>query len=71
MRAFLVESESNDDLKCIKCHDSKFTMTVLADSQEEADQLYKSGKAGLCDWCFIEMMVNEGIEINFKKVGQM
>lgn len=49
--------------KCGGCLWSPSQLYALADSQKEADELYKSGQAGLCGDCLAELLMDDGLGV--------
>ena len=54
---------ADDREKCGGCNWEVTNLYVLASSQEEADELYVSGEAGLCGDCMGELLVEGVYEI--------
>jgi len=52
---------NSEDAKCSGCNWPASRLYALADSQDEADKLYKSGDAGLCGDCMAALLVDFGV----------
>ena len=69
MKIFVVSD--NEDAKCGGCNWPASHLYALADSQDEADELYESGDAGLCGDCMAELLVQYKYEIaKGSEIGQ-
>lgn len=49
--------------KCGGCNWRVYRLYAYAESQEEADTLYRSGEAGLCGDCMCDLLVEESYQI--------
>jgi hypothetical protein len=54
---------SDEEIKCGGCNWRVTRLFVLAESKSDAVKLVKEGNAGLCGECFMEMVVEEGFEL--------
>jgi len=61
MKVFVVAE--GEWVKCGGCNWPVYHLYALANSQDEANELYKSGDAGLCGDCLAEMLVEMKYEI--------
>jgi len=57
---------SNEEVKCGGCNWDTTKLYVIANSKEEAVKLVKEGNAGLCAECFMELVIEEGYELEIK-----
>lgn len=55
--------EVGHDKKC-GCNWEAGTVYCVAESQEDADEMYKENERGLCADCLIALFEEEGYEIN-------
>jgi len=55
LRLYRFSSEARDG-KCDRCNWSVDCLYVLATSEEEAEELFRKGEAGLCGYCFSDML---------------
>ena len=53
----------DEGVKCGGCLWRVHSLYVLAESEEEAWELYKHGEAGLCGDCFSKMLADAGYEV--------
>jgi hypothetical protein len=58
---------SNEEVKCGGCNWHTTKLYVIANSKKEAIGLVKSGEAGLCAQCFMELVIEEGYELEIKE----
>jgi len=53
-----------EDVKCGGCNWQVTFLYALAESQQEADELYKRRDAGLCGSCIADLLVDTGYIID-------
>jgi len=61
MKVFLVAE--GEWTKCGGCNWPVYHLYALADSEDEANALFKSGQAGLCGDCLAELLLDGRYEI--------
>lgn len=61
-----VVNRNKEEEKCSGCNWESSVVYLMADSQEEANKLYKEYEGGLCSECIADMLVQEGYEITNK-----
>jgi hypothetical protein len=60
MRIYQVETEQEMP-KCGGCNWESSNLYALANSEEEAQELYETEQAGCCSQCLVELLANYGI----------
>jgi hypothetical protein len=56
-----------DEVKCGSCNWETTQLFVIADTEEGARELLRSGNAGLCGSCMCELLVDEEYEIELSE----
>jgi hypothetical protein len=64
---FWLDYISDEEVKCGGCNWDTTKLYVIANSKEEAVKLVKEGNAGLCAECFMELVIEEGYELEIKE----
>ncbi|MFA5790597.1 MAG: hypothetical protein WC976_06025 [Caldisericia bacterium] len=63
MKIFIV----GHDKKCGECNWNEDTLFALANSQQEADEMFKAQTTGFCGRCMSESLVNSDANIRIPK----
>lgn len=65
VKVYLVRRDIHAEIKkCGSCNFPTCDFYVLADSQEEAEELFKDGDAGMCGACFTNWIMQENYEVH-------
>lgn len=66
MKLYVVNTNGENE-KCVGCNWESSIVYLLANSQDEANELYKEYEGGLCGECIAEMLMQDGYEITNNK----